>query len=114
MVLENVIGGCIAAIVAGMPAVIALLKINQLHFIVNSRMDKFIEATLVESKQREEMVLKETESRVLGIAHSRDLLVLQNNQLIDHLAELAKRIESLPCSVHVSPISTEEKPPCTV
>src|SRR5208283_2721972 len=114
MTLENVVGAAIAVIVAGMPAVIALLKINQLHLVVNSRMDKFIEATLSESKEREAMVFKETESRVQGIAHSRDLLVLQNNQLIDHLAELAKRIESLPCSVQVSPTSTEEKPPCTV
>src|SRR5208283_1341429 len=105
MTLENVVGAAIAVIVAGMPALIALLKINQLHLIVNSRMDKFIEATLVESKQREEMVLKETESRVQGIAHSRDLLVIQNTQLVEHLAELAKRIQSLPCSVQVSPTS---------
>src|SRR5208283_3345016 len=113
MTLENVVGAAIAVIVAGMPAVIALLKINQLHLVVNSRMDKFIEATLSESKEREAMVFAETESRVQGIAHSRDLLVIQNTQLVEHLAELAKRIETLPCSALIHP-NTEEKPPCTV
>ena len=114
MTLENVVGAAIAVIVAGMPAVIALLKINQLHLVVNSRMDKFIEATLTESKEREAMVFQETESRVQGIAHSRDLLVHQNTQLVEHLAELAKRIASLPCSVQMPSESTEGKPPCTV
>ncbi len=113
MVLENIIGGCLAVIVAGMPAVIALLKINELHLAVNSRMDKFIEATLKEAQDREAAASKDSESRVAGLVHSRDLLITQNTQLIDHLAELAKRIDSLPCSALIRS-DAGEKPPCTV
>ncbi len=113
MVLENIIGGCIAVVMAGMPAVIALLKINELHLVVNSRMDKFIEATLKESEEREAAASKESESRIAGLVHSRDLLIIQNTQLIDHLAELSKRIDSLPCLVLRQP-NVGEKPPCTV
>ncbi len=113
MVLENVIGGCIAVVVAGMPAMIALLKINQLHLAVNSRMDKFIDATLKQSEEREAAASKESENRVAGLTHSRDLLIVQNTQLIDHLAELAKRIDKLPCSALIRS-DTGEKPPCTV
>ena len=113
MVLENIIGGCIAVVVAGMPAMIALLKINQLHLAVNSRMDKFIDATFKQSEEREAASSKESESRVAGLTHSRDLLITQNTQLIDHLAELAKRIDKLSCSALIRS-DTGEKPPCTV
>src|SRR5271166_1745674 len=92
MSFEQILGGAIAVIVAGMPAMVALLKINQLHLAVNSRMDKFIEGMIDQNKEREVAALKETDSRVAAIEHSRDLLVAQNTQLIDHFAELAKRI----------------------
>jgi len=92
MSLEQIIGGCIAVITAGMPAVIALLKIDKLYVSVNSRMDKFIAATLHES-----------ESRLAALSQSRDLLVKQNEQLIEQLGEIAKRIEKL---------HEPGKPPC--
>jgi len=120
MVLEEIIGGAVAVIVAGMPAMIALLKINQLHLAVNSRMDKFIEATLSQNQDRAAAMLSENESRVADIAHSRDLLMEQNTQLIEHLAkdvaELIRQIDTLPCAIqHVADGSiVQEKPPCTV
>ena len=40
--LEQIIGGAIAVIVAGMPAMIALLKLNELHVLVNSRLSELI------------------------------------------------------------------------
>ncbi len=43
--LEQIIGAVIAVIVAGMPAMIALLKIRELHICVNSRLSQWIEAT---------------------------------------------------------------------
>ena len=43
--LEQIIGGAIAMIVAGMPAMIALLKINELHVLVNSRLTELILST---------------------------------------------------------------------
>ena len=44
--LEQIIGGAIAVIVAGMPAMIALLKIKELHILVNSRLSEWMEATV--------------------------------------------------------------------
>ena len=113
MSFDAIIGGIIAVIVAGMPAMIALLKIKDLHLAVNSRMDKFIEATRESSKAREDASLVASEDRMAGVVHSRDLLIVQNTQLIDHIAELAKRIDSLPCSA-LAHRDSGEKPPCTV
>ena len=44
--LEQIIGGAIAVIVAGMPAMIALLKIRELHILVNGRLSQWMEATV--------------------------------------------------------------------
>jgi hypothetical protein len=43
--MEQIIGAVNAVIVAGMPAMIALLKIRELHILVNSRLSQWIEAT---------------------------------------------------------------------
>jgi len=43
--MEHIIGAVNAVIVAGMPAMIALLKIRELHILVNSRLSQWIEAT---------------------------------------------------------------------
>jgi len=40
--LSQVIGACVAVIVAGMPAMIALIKIHSLIIHVNSRMDQLL------------------------------------------------------------------------
>ena len=111
MSYEQILGGCIAVIVAGMPAMIALLKINQLHIAVNSRMDKFIDATLIQSREREAASLIQSEDSVARIAHSRDLLMTQNTQLLEHIAELAKRVEKLPEDVAFV-VSPDRTPPC--
>ena len=43
--LEQMIGAAIAVIVAGMPAIIALLKLKELHILINSRLSQLVEAT---------------------------------------------------------------------
>ena len=43
--IESIIGGCVAVIVAGMPAVLALLKIRELHILINSRLSELIALT---------------------------------------------------------------------
>jgi hypothetical protein len=43
--MEQIIGATIAVIVAGMPAMIALLKIKELHVLINSRLSELIEST---------------------------------------------------------------------
>jgi len=84
MALEQIIGACVAVIVAGSPAMVALLKIDKLHISVNSRMDKFIAATATESKDR-----------LAELLQSRDLLIKQNELLIEQLGEIARGIEKL-------------------
>ena len=43
--LEQIIGAVIAVVVAGMPAMLALLKIKELHVIINSRLSELVQAT---------------------------------------------------------------------
>jgi vacuolar-type H+-ATPase subunit H len=43
--IQEIIGGCIAVIVAGMPAILALLKIRELHVLINSRLTQLMDAT---------------------------------------------------------------------
>ena len=43
--LEQIIGAIIAVIVAGMPAMIALLKIKELHILINSRLSELLLST---------------------------------------------------------------------
>jgi len=43
--LEQIIGAVIAVVVAGMPAMLALLKIKELHVLINSRLSELVQAT---------------------------------------------------------------------
>ena len=45
MNFDQIIGGVIAVIVAGMPAMIALIKIKELHVLINSRLSELILST---------------------------------------------------------------------
>ena len=43
--IEQIIGAAIAVIVAGMPAIVALLKIKELHVLINSRLSQLLQST---------------------------------------------------------------------
>jgi hypothetical protein len=101
MSFETIIGGCIAVIVAGMPAIIALLKIKELHLAVNSRMDKFIAATELQ-----------TEDRLTCLTRTRDLLLAENRQLLDQVHELIQYIEILSKANEHARYPDLEIPPC--
>jgi len=45
MNIDQLIGGIVAVVIAGMPAMLALLKIRELHVLINSRLTQLIEAT---------------------------------------------------------------------
>jgi len=79
--IEQIIGGCIAVIVAGMPAMVALLKIRDLHLAVNSRMDAFITATKLESEDRFRDLKEE-------LIHAK----YRNEQLFEQISEMAKSL----------------------
>jgi chemotaxis regulatin CheY-phosphate phosphatase CheZ len=81
---DQFIGGCVAVIVAGMPAMVALLKIRQLHLTLNSRLDKFLAATAQAARERLEAVVKD-----------RDEIRTQNARLIEHANKLAKQLDDL-------------------
>lgn len=87
MSIDQIIGACIAVIVAGMPAMVALLKIDKLHLAVNSRMEAFIEATKVQSDLRIN-ALKE------DLVHVK----LRNEQFFDQLTEMAKVMQNSGCA----------------
>ena len=44
-IIGTIVGGCVAIITVGMPAILALLKIRELHVLVNSRITELLEAT---------------------------------------------------------------------
>lgn len=103
MLLEHIIGGCVAVVVAGMPAMVALLKIKELHLAVNSQLTAFIAATREQSDLRIAMVKEQastqiTASKVESDWHLQDLrkelegVRNRNDQLLDQLAEAVKRL----------------------
>lgn len=98
MSLEQIVGACIAVIMAGMPAMVALLKINTLHLAVNSRMDAFITATKVVTEDR----FRDLKAELQEVKH-------RNEQLLDQIGELMKIV--IRSSSAADP---GEKPPCTV
>ena len=85
MSLEQIIGACIAVIVAGMPAVIALLKIQELHFAVNSQLTAFIAATKEQSEVRLEAIKEQAEDRIKATKMESDC----------HLTDLRKELEGV-------------------
>lgn len=98
MSLEQIVGACIAVIMAGMPAMLAVLKINTLHLAVNSRMDAFIAATKLETEDR----FRDLKAELQEVRH-------RNEQLLDQIGELMKIVTR-----SSSAAGPGEKPPCTV
>ncbi len=103
MSFDQIVGGCLAVIVAGMPAMVALLKINQLHLSVNSRMESFIEAAKLESDLR----LKSVQD---DLAHLR----IRNEQLFDHIIEMAKVMQNSGCAFNALTKDTFQCPPTSL
>jgi len=102
MSLEQIVGACVAVIVAGAPAMVALLKIRELHIAVNSALASFVAATKLQSEERIAATVKQAEERILATKlqsdlHIKDLnktleaIMHRNDQLLDQLAEAVKR-----------------------
>ena len=115
MSLEQIIGGCIAVIVAGLPAMVALLKISQLHIAVNSQLTAFVAATKEQAEVRLQAIKEQSEERIAATKQESDYHLAdlkkeldgvrhRNDQLLDQLAEMMKR---LPMTEN-----TPEPPPC--
>ena len=103
MSFEQIVGACIAVIVAGMPAMIALLKIRELHIGINSQLTAFIAATKQQSEERLEATKQQAEERIIATKLESDNSLAdvkkelegvrhRNDQLLDQLAEAVKRL----------------------
>ena len=83
---EQMFGGIVAVIVAGMPAMIALMKIKELHVLINSRLSELIEATAKASH---------SEGQMEGRKDGRDLVDTEASRIICLAADKAKLILEL-------------------
>ena len=103
MSLEQIIGACIAVIVAGLPAMVALVKIRELHIEVNSQLTAFIAAAKQQSEERIAAIKQQAEGQIVASKvqsdwHMQDLrkelegVRNRNDQLLDQLAEVLKRL----------------------
>ena len=82
--LEQMIGAAIAVIVAGMPAIIALLKLKELHILINSRLSQLVEATAKASHSAGQL-----EGRDEGRKEAEDAV---GSIIIQDATNLAKRL----------------------
>ncbi|MGZ5973768.1 MAG: hypothetical protein ACXWPK_10195 [Isosphaeraceae bacterium] len=92
MSLDQIIGACVAVIVAGMPAMVALLKIKELHIAVNSALSAFIAATKQQAEERIAATKLESDVHFQDLKREIELVRHRNDQLLDQLAETVKRL----------------------
>ena len=70
---QEIIGACIAVIVAGAPAMVALLKIRELHIAVNSALTAFIAATKQQAEERIAATKQQAEERIAATKQESDI-----------------------------------------
>ena len=80
---EAVVGAIIAVITAGMPAMLALLKIKELHVLVNSRLSELIEATAKASHSA---------GQLEGRDEGRKAAEIESATIIQDATDLAKKL----------------------
>lgn len=81
--IEQIIGAAIEVIVAGMPAIIALLKIKELHVLINSRLSALIEATAKASH---------TAGQLEGRDEGRKAAEFESAAIVQNATDLAKKL----------------------
>ncbi len=81
--LEQIIGATIAVIVAGMPAIIALLKIKELHILINSRLSELLLSTAKASHSA---------GQLEGRDEGREAAQVESAIIIQDASDLAKKL----------------------
>ena len=81
--LEQIVGAFVAVVVAGMPAMIALIKIKELHILINSRLTELIASTAKASHSA---------GQLEGREDSRKEVAAESAVIIDHATDLAKKL----------------------
>ncbi len=80
---EAVVGALIAVITAGMPAMLALLKLKELHVLINSRLSELIEATAKASHSA---------GQIEGRDEGRKAAEVESAAIIQDATDLAKKL----------------------
>ncbi len=80
---EAVVGALIAVITAGMPAMLALLKLKELHVLINSRLSELIEATAKASHSA---------GQLEGRDEGRKAAEVESAAIIQDATDLAKKL----------------------
>jgi biopolymer transport protein ExbB/TolQ len=80
---EVVVGAIIAIITAGMPAMLALLKIKELHVLINSRLSELIQSTAKASH---------TAGQLEGRDEGRKAVELEAAAIVRDATDLAKKL----------------------
>lgn len=94
MSIDKIIGAVIAVVVAGMPAMIALMKIKQLHVLINSRLTQLLEITAKASHSAGQLEGR-TEGRLVAEAHA-DVIIEEATEMAKHLlAEAADKARAI-------------------
>jgi hypothetical protein len=88
---NQIIGGCIAVIMAGMPAMIALLKIEKLRISVNGNLHQFIAANKAQADERIKAAKAEADARLQDLRAEMVRVTQRNDQLFQSLVEALKR-----------------------
>lgn len=81
--IEQIVGAVIAVIVAGMPAMIALLKIKELHVIINSRLSQLVDATAKASHSA---------GQLEGRDEGRKAAEVESTAIVQDATDLAKKL----------------------
>ena len=81
--LEQIIGSTIAVIVAGMPAIIALLKFKELHVLINSRLSELLLSTAKASHSA---------GQIEGRDEGRKAAEVESAAIIQDATDLAKNL----------------------
>ena len=99
MNLSQIIGAMVAVIVAGMPAMLALLRISQLHILVNSRISELLTVSTR---------LAGVEGKAEGQASTSDLLA-RIDLIAERQVQVIERLDRLACATPMCPFTTETK-----
>ena len=83
MSIEEITGACLAVIVTGLPAILALLKIRELHILVNSRMTELTRSIAAASH---------SEGKAEGVIEGREAGATDASQLLEYAGTSAKKL----------------------
>ncbi len=118
MNLSQIVGACIAVIVAGMPAVLALLKISQLHVLVNSRLTELLRVSAATARAEGQLegqagtsdlrdTLNTLNARVDVLLEERNGLLVQITDMREHQIAVFERLEQARCNPGDKPRQSE-------